>query len=427
MSDYQKVKARAQALQREKEEAVRREAAIKAERDKQQAKEEEERQHRREEQAKEARRIELIKANQALAEKAELDRRLREGKAPVTPLDGGEEYDPFAEDVRKPRPVQNQNGGTTKATSKTKAKPAEGATSTSHTSSSKPRTSTSKVSSTGTSTKDRSSPPPLGRKEKAARLFAQQAIKSSRGESLFSIRDLVEGRESPGTARPRPSHVKVEKSWSLTTRQRVNKDMHKEGLRKLCTDRDTRDRRTIDEIQRDARARKEAKLGNDKEKEKKKIDSTPLPKVRPKLPPIPTTARPAPTSHSPALPPPAQRTVSPKRRRRSSSPSSSSSYETDERPSKRGTFERSLPSHAAISAEIQALFRRPDRPAPKRMDWSDDDSDDMEAGLSDVEAEERRTAKIARLEDEAAEREERMRREDKERRKRERDKPKSKA
>ncbi len=43
----------------------------------------------------------------------------------------------------------------------------------------------------------------------------------------------------------------------------------------------------------------------------------------------------------------------------------------------------------------------------------------MEAGLEDVEAEERRTAKIARLEDEKAEREERERKFAKERAKKE--------
>jgi protein SPT2 len=52
----------------------------------------------------------------------------------------------------------------------------------------------------------------------------------------------------------------------------------------------------------------------------------------------------------------------------------------------------------------------------------DEDGDDMEAGLDDVEAEERRAAAIARREDEAAEREERERRERKEKLKREKEK-----
>ncbi len=72
-----------------------------------------------------------------------------------------------------------------------------------------------------------------------------------------------------------------------------------------------------------------------------------------------------------------------------------------------------------MSAQIQAIFRRPGRPEPRRYADSDASSD-MEAGLSDVELEEQRTARIARKEDELAGREERERRLAKERSKKER-------
>ena len=67
-----------------------------------------------------------------------------------------------------------------------------------------------------------------------------------------------------------------------------------------------------------------------------------------------------------------------------------------------------------VSREIQAMFARPGR----RVVDDDEASSDMEAGLSDVEAEERRAGKIARREDERAEKEERERREAKARMKR---------
>jgi protein SPT2 len=62
------------------------------------------------------------------------------------------------------------------------------------------------------------------------------------------------------------------------------------------------------------------------------------------------------------------------------------------------------------------MFRRPDR-GPVR-EYDDDSGSDMEAGLSDVEMEEKRALKIARREDEEAEREENARREAKEKMKR---------
>jgi protein SPT2 len=72
---------------------------------------------------------------------------------------------------------------------------------------------------------------------------------------------------------------------------------------------------------------------------------------------------------------------------------------------------------------IQELFRRPDRPPPRRV-YSDEDSgsgSDMEAGLSDVEEEEQRALRVARREDELAEREERERKARKEKLRKERE------
>jgi protein SPT2 len=68
---------------------------------------------------------------------------------------------------------------------------------------------------------------------------------------------------------------------------------------------------------------------------------------------------------------------------------------------------------------IQEIFKRPGQ--QKRV-YADSESDtDMEAGLSDVEEEEMRAIRIARREDELADREERERRVRKEKLKRERE------
>ena len=76
-----------------------------------------------------------------------------------------------------------------------------------------------------------------------------------------------------------------------------------------------------------------------------------------------------------------------------------------------------------VSAMIQELFRRPGAGGQggRKAVYSDSESDDMEAGLSDVEEEEARAIRIARREDELAEREERERKARKERLKRERE------
>lgn len=76
-----------------------------------------------------------------------------------------------------------------------------------------------------------------------------------------------------------------------------------------------------------------------------------------------------------------------------------------------------------VSAMIQELFRRPGTGGQggRKAVYSDSESDDMEAGLSDVEEEEARAIRIARREDELAEREEKERKARKERLKRERE------
>lgn len=76
------------------------------------------------------------------------------------------------------------------------------------------------------------------------------------------------------------------------------------------------------------------------------------------------------------------------------------------------------PSRDAVSAMIQSMFNR--GRAPRHYD-DDYDSDDMEAGLDDVEAEERRALRLAKLEDQKEEQLEAQRRAEKERRARERE------
>ena len=385
------------------------------------------RKKQREAAAVEARRRELARANEALlkgkdsnGESAEWDMFADDEKAKPTLAtttnqlikvrgDGDYQSSLFAETQTHGRP---SNGGTT---SNARAGP------------SKPRptvsTAGSSSSAPGGKGKDASSPPPLGRLAKRSRAFAQQAKKAAtKGESIFSVRALVESRErlASGSLSPKPlANVHSIKSKPLghsngipqskmsagmgfgktggTFKDQLNKSIKGEGMRKLCPDRDTRDRRSIDEIQKDIKARK------------KGAEPEPLPaRVKPKPPPIPTTARPPPGT-------------TPNRRQRSPSSSSTSSYELD-RPRKRYRDEAQFSelSQAQVSAEIQALFRRPGMAQRKYVDdFSDDGSSDMEAGLSDVEEEERRTAAIARREDEIAEREERERKLAKERAKRE--------
>jgi protein SPT2 len=265
-----------------------------------------------------------------------------------------------------------------------------------------------------------SSPPLLGRKERAARALAQQLKKQTKGEP-FSIRSLVDSDDRGGPSSPAPRSLQP----AILYRPAIPKKMVAPGkkgaaavndLRKLAPGRDGWDRRSIDEIARDLKASRgkvEAPVlvrtkssdgpsglvrtnGNQRPKSTSPGRTT---KTKSKPPPIPSSARPPPSS------------LSLKRPRRSSSSSSSTSSPPPRR-------NRLLdPNNIAdISSEIQSLFRRPG--AAPRYAASDVSSDDMEARMSDVEEEERRAARIAKREDEIAEREERERREKKERLKR---------
>lgn len=381
------------------------------------------RRKRLEEASKEARRRELMRAHEELNRKA--------GGAGNSASQA--DYDPFAEDVK---PIATSNiskvsvlptairgifaddlqpsarSGLPKATKAALNKPASSPSAKAGTS--------NKSGNTKTGTSAKSSSPPvaavLGRKEKAARLFAQKAKKSA-ADSLFSVRSLVESREpaqAPITPRAGPSLV-VSTSMKSQMKGKANAGGRnaavrsrlmmngKEELRKLCPDRDIRDRRSIDEISRDLKAKR---LLTDESSPQK--NTRPLTASMSNLSIPPSKAR----EKRPISNPPSQKTRRYSLDESTDSESDSlSSSRAKRRPKKRS---RSPPNHlsepsaAFISAEIQALFRRPGRPQPKYADdFSDASSDDMEAGLSDVEVEERRAAKIARLEDEAAEREER--------------------
>lgn len=396
MSEYQKIKARAQALQREKEEALKRELAEKAEKDKQQARNEEEKRKRREAQAKEARRLELVRANEEL---------LRHQQAATAGRSEGRmDYNPFAEDER--RPATTTDGSSKLAASAVKSKPRRP----SNVRAESPRPGPSKPSLS--TAKDRASPPPLGRKEKAVKAFMQSAKKPSAAESIFSIRALVDARNGRSSSSPSASafstpRMALPSKQRPSTKHQMKMQASAEGLRKLCPDRMTRDRRTIDQIHKDIKARK----GGDEVPAKRLRSVSPHKqlspgkmRVKPKLQPIPTTARPA----GPIRPNGASRPFPSNRRHASSSPSTSSSSVSPPPRNKRPrNFSPALnvSNQAVISAEIQALFRRPGLPGPRTYAHSEGSSD-MEAGMSDVEAEERRTARIARREDEEAEREE---------------------
>ncbi|WWD17337.1 hypothetical protein CI109_101778 [Kwoniella shandongensis] len=456
MSDYQARKARLLELQREKEEELKRELAAKAAREKQQAKEEDERRKRLEAASKEARRLELMRANEELNKKAANGHGKGNGSSKAVDM----EYDPFAEDAKPVGPPIVHKPNTTKPSLKSTH-----SNGTSRPSSAVPRSSNNKPaisrSSSGLITKDKASPPPLGRKEKAARAFAQQAKKSA-GDSLFSVRALVEARESPGAAIPlhrassngtaagpsrstAPSSVTVhgigmanglKRAAPLqsgsggkgkgSVRDQIQRKGAEEGLRKLCPDRSTRDRRTIEEIARDIKAKKDGLTSTSV----RGVDERRISPVKGGRPVTATNggggAKPIPGSSGmnraplsrrddPRIPPSSAR----KRRPSTSSTSSTSSSSTSPPPPKKRYDSRRSPplrlteksSAAAVSAEIQALFRRPGRPPPRTSGYDDlsDGSSDMEAALSDVELEERRAARIARKEDEAAEREERER------------------
>jgi protein SPT2 len=169
-----------------------------------------------------------------------------------------------------------------------------------------------------------------------------------------------------------------------------------DDMRALCPDRGQRDNRTIDQIQRDIKARKAigpSKTTNGAKQKSPDKESSTINRShsRPmKRPPSPTPS--------------------------TSSSSSSASDVPRKRPKPNDEKTR-------VSAMIQELFRRPDRPPPRRV-YSDEESgsgSDMEAGLSDVEEEEQRALRVARREDELAEREERERKARKEKLRKERE------
>jgi protein SPT2 len=179
------------------------------------------------------------------------------------------------------------------------------------------------------------------------------------------------------------------------------------SLRKLCPDRDSRDRRTVDEIQRDIRARKGGPAGapasggrdlrrSDARDGRDNRDNRDRDRVRDR-----------------GRDRGRDRDRDRDRDRRRRSPSSDYSLSP---PRKRSRSSPPEASRSAVSAMIQGMFSR-GRPLQQ---YADDDSDgsDMEAGLSDVEMEEKRALRIARREDDEAEREENVRREAKERMKR---------
>ncbi|OCF60548.1 hypothetical protein L486_00182 [Kwoniella mangroviensis CBS 10435] len=456
MSEYQARKARMLELQREKEEELKRELAAKAAREKQLAKEAEELRKRQEAAAKEARRIELMRANEALNKKVE----------------GGQkkelEYDPFAEDARPAPAVVKPSA---KPTTHTNAKAAPSSSKQSVPGpSSKSYTTTNPTSRDYAKQKAQShSPPPLGRKERAAKAFAQSAKKSA-GDSLFSIRSLVESRDQPRSPSGGSGGIPINRTYSAgnlgsgsgssssykgsssiaihglgmsnglkrdpnqnrlipgkqpkSTREQLNSQAKIDGLRKLCPDRATRDRRTIEEIQRDIKAKKGGSgsvsplpplpSSAGKGKERSPIKHNDNPKSSTSIPKAQISSSIKPTMR------PKDHSRPPKRRQSPSSSDFNSDSSSDPSPPRKkfdpySRRSRSPPvrlnehsSHLDIRDEIQKLFRRPG--ASNRPTYRDEYSDsgsDMEAGLSDVEEEERRTARIARREDELAEREER--------------------
>jgi protein SPT2 len=271
----------------------------------------------------------------------------------------------------------------------------------------------------------------MSRKDKAKRSFAIAARKSEKDASIFSIRDMVEAklgpapgvlaaREEASWRAPAHGHVRPKLGAGVSNgkngsaggiKGQIKAGFKAEPMRKLCPDRNTRDKRSIDEIQRDIRAAKKVKEPEfSASKNGSSTPPTPARKPKPKPPPLPSSARPAPTAAAIAAP----------RRQRSPSEASTSSYESDRpRKRRRDDDDREMMERASVSAQIQAMFRRPGA-APRRYDEYSDDDSDMEAGLDDVEEEDRRAAAIARREDRLAEEEEKARKMAKEKAKRER-------
>ncbi|RXK36409.1 hypothetical protein M231_06311 [Tremella mesenterica] len=455
MSDFQKARLRALELQKQKDVALLKEREAKAQREKQLAQEAEEKRRRVEALQKEARRLELINAHEAL--KAKQSRPWgTPTPASVPVMTKQDDYDPFAEDIFIPSKSaaafkasihSKPKSSTTKTPSRLKSE-----------SGPQPRTKSSKAS------KEQFDELSLSRKERAARAFLIKA-KRSTGDS---IRALVDGMDSSGNSihKPIPTTSSSRPKPLPTTTKKTEID----GLQKLCPDREIRDRRTVDEIHRDIKARKTgssssitvdtsrertesrsaspvktkskiiipstsksnlsptiskntSSLGNlnrqsqnDGEMKKASSRSISPPKTKLRIP-IPTSARPL----SPDLKPV-------KRQRSSATDSETSESDSEDEEEDYGKRRRisnhsqkgvQLPSRDVISSEIQAIFRRPGR-TPKPVYEDEDSGSDMEAGFEDLEREERRAARIARLEDEQEERKEKERREAKLRAKRER-------
>lgn len=290
--------------------------------------------------------------------------------------------------------------------------------------------------------KKEGSPPALTRKEQAARAFAQQAKRSAASDSLFSIAALVAAKTGGGANLQGPS------AGRSALPNKAGKDI---GRGRLALD-----KAGAGTSGRSASERRPEAVGMSRTKSadhgrlnggagslngKRGLSDSPSraaasvskPPPKPKPPPVPSTARPIkPLVPSTARPPAA----GPSRRQRSPSSDSTVTSASESPRAKRPRPDRARgrdrdhgrrrspsPDPHSISATIQALFRRPGAGAPPPRRYADSDeegSDDMEAGYSDVELEERRTTQIARREDEEALKEEERRKREKERWRRER-------
>jgi protein SPT2 len=213
-----------------------------------------------------------------------------------------------------------------------------------------------------------------------------ESAKRGKSTSIFSVKS-----NNP----PQPPPQRVVSTSSAGKGKGKGKEVGHTDLRALCPDRGNRDNRSIDQIQKDIKARK---LGSGVKEVKQS-----------RSPDKPSNSK-----------PPRPGISSSSRRRPSPSPSTSTSSSEDEAPRKRVKPDD---DRTKVSAMIQELFRRPGTGGQggRKAVYSDSESDDMEAGLSDVEEEEARAIRIARREDELAEREERERKARKERLKRERE------
>jgi protein SPT2 len=210
-----------------------------------------------------------------------------------------------------------------------------------------------------------------------------ESAKRGKTTSIFSVK----------SNNPPPPQQRVLSTSSASARKGKGKEVGHTDLRALCPDRGNRDNRSIDQIQRDIKARK---LGPGVKDAKRSRSPDKASTSKPSRPGVSSSSR----------------------RRPSPSPSTSTSSSEDEAPRKKMKPDD---ERTKVSAMIQELFRRPGGQGGRKAVYSDSESDDMEAGLSDVEEEEARAIRIARREDELAEREERERKARKERLKRERE------